>query len=706
MAESGIERVSGDSLYPEKQINQEAVVTKKRVFNRIWQVALAISAVIAPAAAQVLTVSPSQLQFSIVQSSSTVPNPQTINITSDTPTIVQSVSVSYAPAASGWLTVLPVSQATPVASYVYLNTAVTSSLLPGQYSASITINASPASNSPQSVGVFLTVVGSGTGGGVPTITVTPNLLTFSYTPGSAVPASQVLNVNVGDGSGFLVTSSTNDGGAWLTVSPTQAASTPAQVTVSVNPAGLGAGTYAGTINLIGILSISVPVTFTVGTVPITTAPTALTFNIPQNFGLSAPQFLAVTAAAPVTFYTAPSSDNNWLQTDIPSGTTPALVAVRANAGLLAQGTYTGQVVVQQTPANAVAVPVTMVIGPPAVISIAPASVGLLYTLGDPSPITQTIRINSLSTTPQTFTLATNLITGTGWLTATANTLTTPSIITVTVNATGLTPGNYLGTINVTPSGAVNPQQISVALTVAPAPTPVITAVQNAASGAPNTVAPGELVTIVGRGVGPKTLVSFTPVNNFVPTALGNTKVTFDGVAAPIIYASSGATTVQVPYSITPGVPTNLQVTYTTSPSAVIPLGTQAIYPGLFSANSTGKGQAAVLNQDFSVNSPANPAARGSTIVLYGTGEGVVTPALATGQIVPLTPPFPAPAVKPVVFFNGVQGTVLYAGEAPGSVSGVFQINVQIPNNIQVGPISVQAAFGGQATQSGLTVSVQ
>jgi uncharacterized protein (TIGR03437 family) len=679
---------------------------KNRVFNRFWKVALVLGAIAIPAAAQVITVSPSQLQFTVLQGSASVPTPQTINITSDTPTVVQSVTVTYAPGASGWLTVAPVFQATPVSTTVYVNNAVVSGLLPGTYAANITINASPSINSPQSVGVFLNVASSGGGGGVPTISASPTFLTFSYTPGSALPTSQLLNVNVADGSGFLVTSSTNDGGTWLTVSPTQASSTPAQLTVSVNPAGLTAGTYGGTINLIGILQLSVPVTLTIGTSPITVAPTALTFNVPQNFGVSAPQFLAVTTASPVTIYASATSDSNWLQTDIASGTTPAVVPVKVNVGNLAQGTYTGSVTVQQTPANSANIPVTLVVGPPAVISIAPASLGLAYTLGDPSPITQTVRINSLSTTPQTFTLATKLITGTGWLTATANVLTTPSVVTATVNATGLTPGTYLGSIIVTPSGSANPQLISVALTVSAAPTPVITAVQSAASGAPGTVAPGELVTIVGRGIGPHALVSFTPVNNSVPTTLGNTTVTFDGVAAPIIYASSSATTVQVPYSITPGTPTNLRVTYTTSPSAVIPVATQAIYPGLFSLDSTGKGQGAILNEDFSVNSPANPAPRGSTIVLFGTGEGVVTPPMKTGQFVPLTPPFPVPAVNPVVYFRGVQGTVLYAGEAPGSVSGVFQINVQIPNNIPVGAIPLQAAFGGIATQSGLTVAVQ
>ena len=179
-----------------------------------------------------------------------------------------------------------------------------------------------------------------------------------------------------------------------------------------------------------------------------------------------------------------------------------------------------------------------------------------------------------------------------------------------------------------------------------------------------------------------------------------------GVAAPVIYASSAATTVQVPYNIVVGQPLSLRVTYAGAPSADFVVASQAIYPGLFSLDATGKGQAAALNQDFSLNSPSNPARRGDVLVLYGTGEGVTTPALATGSLVPLTPPFPQPAVQPVVFFNGQQGTVAYAGEAPGSVSGLFQINVQIPTNIPAGAISVQAAFGGQATQSGITVSIQ
>ena len=49
-------------------------------------------------------------------------------------------------------------------------------------------------------------------------------------------------------------------------------------------------------------------------------------------------------------------------------------------------------------------------------------------------------------------------------------------------------------------------------------------------------------------------------------------------------------------------------------------------PGIFTATGTGQGQAAVLNQDGTYNSPSNPAPRGSVIVFYAVGAGAMTPA--------------------------------------------------------------------------------
>ena len=113
----------------------------------------------------------------------------------------------------------------------------------------------------------------------------------------------------------------------------------------------------------------------------------------------------------------------------------------------------------------------------------------------------------------------------------------------------------------------------------------------------------------------------------------------------------------------------------------------ATSPGIFTANSSGKGPGAILNQDYSLNDASNPAPAGSTVLLYATGEGVLNPPAATGSVTSKTPPYPVPVASPVtvtfeVTTNGntisVPANVTYAGEAPGFVFGAMQVNVVIP----------------------------
>jgi uncharacterized protein (TIGR03437 family) len=43
------------------------------------------------------------------------------------------------------------------------------------------------------------------------------------------------------------------------------------------------------------------------------------------------------------------------------------------------------------------------------------------------------------------------------------------------------------------------------------------------------------------------------------------------------------------------------------------------------------GQALAINQDGTVNTPANPAARGSVLTFWATGQGTTQPASGDGQ---------------------------------------------------------------------------
>jgi uncharacterized protein (TIGR03437 family) len=137
----------------------------------------------------------------------------------------------------------------------------------------------------------------------------------------------------------------------------------------------------------------------------------------------------------------------------------------------------------------------------------------------------------------------------------------------------------------------------------------------------------------------------------------------------------------------------------------IKLPVVAVSPGVFTVNGSGSGQGAILNQDSSVNSPSNPAARGSLVSVYMTGAGALNPPLADGVPGPSTAPFPMPVASVSATIGGVDAPVAFAGQAPGLIAGATQVNLQIPQTTPVGatvPIIVYAA--GYASES-VTVAV-
>jgi uncharacterized protein (TIGR03437 family) len=136
-------------------------------------------------------------------------------------------------------------------------------------------------------------------------------------------------------------------------------------------------------------------------------------------------------------------------------------------------------------------------------------------------------------------------------------------------------------------------------------------------------------------------------------------------------------------------------------------------PGLFTLNSSGSGPGAILNSNNSVNGPGtgatSPATRGDTVVVYMTGEGQTSPAGVTGKVttVSSTPPLtPGPLLPVSVTVGGQPANWSFAGEAPGFVSGVMQLNVQVPTNIGTGEQEILVTIGGNQSQKGVTVSVK
>jgi len=232
-------------------------------------------------------------------------------------------------------------------------------------------------------------------------------------------------------------------------------------------------------------------------------------------------------------------------------------------------------------------------------------------------------------------------------------------------------------------------------------------ISNAASYAGGAVAPGEAVLIAGSGIGPATLQGAAlTASGSVATQVANTQFTFNGVPAPIVYVSQQYSSVIVPYEVA-GMP-SVQVVATVNGQSSPPMTENVVpaLPGIFSANASGTGQGAIFNQDLTRNSAQNPAARGSTVVLFVTGEGQTIPPGVDGQV---TAAAIAPALTPVtVQFGGVPATnYAFIGEAPGEVAGLLQINVTIPSPAPSGPsVPVTVNIGSYSTQNGITMAIQ
>ena len=232
------------------------------------------------------------------------------------------------------------------------------------------------------------------------------------------------------------------------------------------------------------------------------------------------------------------------------------------------------------------------------------------------------------------------------------------------------------------------------------------ALTNAGSSVQGSVAPGEIVTLFGTGIGPSSVTPFTISNGAIGTQIAGTQVFFNGVAAPLIYVSSGLIAAIAPYSVanTPSVDIVVNYQGNTSADFVVPVvGTS---PGIFTADSTGSGQAAAVNEDGTLNSPSKPAPTGSFVSLYLTGEGQTTPAGVDGKLATAAP-YPQPLQSVKVQIGGVPAVFNYAGAVPTQVAGLMQINVQVPAGIQTGTaVPVQVQVGGVPAQPGVTISVQ
>jgi uncharacterized protein (TIGR03437 family) len=231
----------------------------------------------------------------------------------------------------------------------------------------------------------------------------------------------------------------------------------------------------------------------------------------------------------------------------------------------------------------------------------------------------------------------------------------------------------------------------------------LSAVASSASGQTGLIAPGELVTLYGSGMGPAGGVLAQPIGGVYQTAVAGTTVYVNGAAAPVLYASATQVNVAVPFELNANSPAQVVVTYQGQISSVT-VPTSAAAPAVFTLDGSGKGGVLAVNlSDSSVNDANHPAKAGSNVLLYLTGAGQTNPPGTNGHLGAV----PLPQVNfPVTATIGGQSVKpSYAGAASGVVEGVTQVNLQIPSGLTAGQVSIQLAVGGANTQSGTTIWV-
>jgi uncharacterized protein (TIGR03437 family) len=409
-------------------------------------------------------VSQSSLNF-FHQVGSPAPGSQTVTVSTATPT---SVNVAVSTSQGGtWLFASPSGIPVP-APFTLTVIALPTGLTAGTYNGTITLSATGASN----VTIQVTLVVSTS----PLLTASPTALTFTHALSSATPPpAQTIAVSTTASApiAFSAAATVQIGTQWLAVTPTSG-STPSTLTVTVNPAGLVAGTYNGTISIASAGAanspLQIPVTMQIADLRLSVSPAALAFDYQPGGALPVDQVISVTSTGGSVAFTAAAATTaggNWLAISATSGTTNQNLTVSVNPVGLTQGTYTGSITITSPGvANSPQiVAVTLTVSPDQ-LAARPSAVTFTHQVGGTAPPSQLVLVTNVSS-PVAVSVATN---GGAWLTVSTAAASTPFGVLVNVNPQGLNPGIYNGNVVLTALTPNSPLSVPVTLVVTAAAT--------------------------------------------------------------------------------------------------------------------------------------------------------------------------------------------------------------------------------------------
>ena len=236
------------------------------------------------------------------------------------------------------------------------------------------------------------------------------------------------------------------------------------------------------------------------------------------------------------------------------------------------------------------------------------------------------------------------------------------------------------------------------------PSAGVTSAASYSASATNGVSPGEMLTLFGQGLGPAQLTGLQlDSTGKVAALLAGTQVLFDDTPGPLIYTSSGQVSVMAPYDLAGKSTVTITAQYQGLSSPPVNVAVAPANPALFTLNSSGQGDGAIVRPDGSAVNAANPARAGDVLLLFAEGYGVSTPALPDGLVVTTT--LPAPSLKTVLLIDGQPVPTQYCGAAPYMVNGILQVNFQVPA-LASGAHQIQLKVGDRTSPAGVTLQTR
>jgi uncharacterized protein (TIGR03437 family) len=508
------------------------------------------------------------------------------------------------------------------------------------------------------------------------------------------------------------------GDGWLQVLN---ASSPGTVQFTTSSAGLQKGAYYALIQVTSPDVFNSPQDFVVVLNVTDAAGTPVPDPIPSGlvFASSSSQNVTVYTSSdqPAPYQVAVSTQNGtgWLSASPTSGTiataAPALLTISVNGASLKPGVYTGDVHISISNLAVRTVNITLIV--PATSSAATTTAGLADT---PQASCAPAKLVATPTT-----LAGNFSTPAAWprtiavqLSDDCGTLVTGGRVVaqfsngdppLSLNLTDTKTAVYSTTW--TPAHAATQLTVTAQATafgLQPASAQVIGGVSDTVApllakngtlhnlypqpGAP--LAPGTIVQIFGSGLAAVTGSTSIPL----PTVLNGTSVLIGGELAPLYYVSSGQINAQIPVDLTPGQEYQVLAVANNAYTTPDTIHIAPVTPGIA---RLANGQVIAQHGDFSLVTQDAPAKPGEYLVAYLAGMGLTDTPVGTGAQAPSSP-LAAVNISASVAVDGERAPVLFAGLTPGFI-GLYQINFQVPADIQSGNRKLEIFQGGTAANT-------